>query len=604
MCGVYLRICKDEICDFDHHDLKSLARLSNRGPDQTVLLNEDTPVALGFTRLSIRALDTGVQPFHFNNGASAINGELYNQEEIASMLSGDTKPDGDMQGLGQFLSEFGIESIVRADGMFAGYLIDYENKQLHLFRDKVGEKPLYYRLSENHIEVMSENTFDQSFPSDHRSDWARALFGFLPEDAAGVKDVTRVAPGSFITFDLGSFSTRERKYWEWPSRPKKQRDGLRPELGVFKENLYKSVESRLAADVPIASFLSGGIDSAIVTKVAQDILGYPLPAFTLSFKNSNYDESRVAKISADAIGCDWHLIEVDAGTLSELVPSCIGSMREPILDSACLSLFALSKVVSKEFKVSLTGDGGDELLQGYSLFDRLGSLVFASKFVRISRLLLQMALNLPQTNLGGSYLSRRMKLERVASVLKHSDLNPIVLALSPLGGTKLLDELIKVMEHDFRSQFAANPNHLSSEYLESFYRNEVLPHLYLEKADRMSMAHGLELRAPMLSPQLMDYSSRVTHSRIQKSERKFLLREFARDFLPSEVLTAKKHGFSPPLVQVIQQLKEPNWNLEHLGMSCESLQQNWRLASNGSQNAAYAAWAVLVLNNFSEESIS
>jgi asparagine synthase (glutamine-hydrolysing) len=120
----------------------------------------------------------------------------------------------------------------------------------------------------------------------------------------------------------------------------------------------------------------------------------------------------------------------------------------------------------------------------------------------------------------------------------------------------------------------------------------------------MSMAHGLELRAPLLSPQLMDYSSRFTHSRIQKSERKFLLREFARDFLPSEVLTAKKHGFSPPLVQVIQQLKEPNWNLEHLGMNCESLQQNWRLASNGSQNAAYAAWTVLVLNNFSEESNS
>ena len=82
MCGVYLRICKNEICNFDHHDLESLTRLSHRGPDQTVLLNEDTPVALGFTRLSIRALDTGVQPFHFNNGVSAINGELYNQDEI------------------------------------------------------------------------------------------------------------------------------------------------------------------------------------------------------------------------------------------------------------------------------------------------------------------------------------------------------------------------------------------------------------------------------------------------------------------------------------------------------------------------------------------
>jgi asparagine synthase (glutamine-hydrolysing) len=569
-----------------------------------VLLNEDSPIALGFTRLAIRALDTGNQPFHFNNGTSVINGELYNQDDISSKLMGGTKPEGDMQVLGQFLGEFGIESIVHADGMFAGFLIDHANNELHLFRDKVGEKPLYYRLTENHIEVMSENTFEQYFVSDQKNDVTRALFGFLPEDTSEVKGIKRVAPGSFITFDLSSLNFHEKKYWEWPSRPTNRRGGVVPHSMTFEENLYKSVESRLAADVPIASFLSGGIDSAVITKVAQDILGYPLPAFTLSFKDSAYDESKLARISAKAIGCDLNLIEIDAKKISLLVPNCIDSMKEPILDSACLSLYALSKEVSQEFKVSLTGDGGDELLQGYSLFDSVSAISLSAKFVGISRLIIQLVLNLSPTSSSQSYLSHRMKLERVDSILKHSDLNPIMLALSPLGGTKLLDYLIEMLEPDFRKSLSARSNHLTSEYLESYYRSEVLPHLYLEKADRMSMAHGLELRAPLLSPRLINYSCRFPHSKVKKSEKKFLLREFAREFLPSEVLSAKKHGFSPPLFEMIRYLEEPKWNLEQIGLSHHALQQNWALASAGGQNAAYAAWAVLVLNEYSEKTIS
>jgi asparagine synthetase B (glutamine-hydrolysing) len=196
-----------------------------------------------------------------------------------------------------------------------------------------------------------------------------------------------------------------------------------------------------------------------------------------------------------------------------------------------------------------------------------------------------------------------MKLERVDSILKHSNLNPIILALSPLGGTKLLDYLIEVLEPDFRKSLSAKSNHTTSEYLEDYYRNEVLPHLYLEKADRMSMAHGLELRAPLLSPRLIDYSSRFSHSHVKKNEKKSLLRQFAREFLPSEVLAAKKHGFSPPLFEIIRYLEEPNWNLEQIGLSHDALQQNWVLASAGGQNAAYAAWAVFVLNKYSEQAI-
>jgi len=556
-------------------------------------------VAIGFTRLAIRAIDSGNQPHRFLNGISAINGELYNQEEIEAQLCAGSVPAGDMQVLGQYLSEYGMKAIANADGMFAGFLIDEISNQVHIFRDKVGEKPLFYRLTEDHLEVMSENSLDSANDSDQVNNAKRALQGFLRNGSKCVNNVERVAPGTYITFNLSTFDSDETRYWEWPNRPVGPANHTNSELDIFKKLLYQSVESRLAADVPVASLLSGGIDSAVITKVAQDILGYPLPAFTLAFKYSNYDESNTARLSAKAIGCELDVIEIDSTTISKLVPGCVESMGEPILDSACLSLYALCAEVSKNFKVALTGDGGDELFQGYSLFENLRLLAFASKTPRLSRFMTQIALNLPHAIFRKTYISNIMKIERVDSILKHHDLNPIVLALSPLGGTKLLDGVIESLDSDFRKSLDIRPNNTSAQFLEDYYRSDVLPHLYLEKADRMSMAHGLELRAPLLSPHLIEFASQISQPEIAKSERKVLLRKFAAEFLPPEVLGAKKHGFSPPLFEIVKHLEEPNWNLEYLGLSKQALKENWRLAVAGNENASYASWAALVLNFYS-----
>jgi asparagine synthase (glutamine-hydrolysing) len=480
--------------------------------------------------------------------------------------------------------------------MFAGLLIDDSNEQIHIFRDKVGEKPLFYRLTDSHLEVMSENTFDDKPTPDLANNVKRALLGFLPNDNKYINNVRRVTPGTYITIDLKTFKSFERQYWEWPNRPRKGLQKSSSELSTFKKILYSSVESRLAADVPVASLLSGGIDSAVVTKVAQDILGYPLPAFTLAFKNSDHDESNTAWLSAKAIGCDLTVVKIDAETMSELVPNCIESMKEPILDSACLSLYSLCAEVSKNFKVALTGDGGDELFQGYSLFGNLKGLSLAKKVPKLSRLMIRVALNSPISFFENSYVSNFMKFERAYSVLKHIDLNPVVLALSPLGGTILLDDVICNLRSVDTLDLSVIPNNTTSEYLEKFYRTEILPHLYLEKADRMSMTHGLELRAPLLAPRLIDFASQISQSEIIKSEKKVLLRRFAAEFLPSEVIYTKKHGFSPPLVEILTHLEQPVWNLAYLGLSQGALNQNWQLAIQGNENAAYAAWNTLILN--------
>jgi asparagine synthase (glutamine-hydrolysing) len=334
-----------------------------------VLLNEDSPIALGFTRLAIRALATGAQPFHFNNGTSVINGELYNQDDISSKLMGGTKPEGDMQVLGQFLGEFGIESIVHADGMFAGFLINHENNELHLFRDKVGEKPLYYRLTENHIEVMSENTFEQYFVSDQKNDVTRALFGFLPEDASEVKGIKRVAPGSFITFDLSSLNFCEKKYWEWPSRPTNRRGRVVPHSMTFKENLYKSVESRLAADVPIASFLSGGIDSVITTYILSKI-NPNIEAFVVSMGDGDTknDDIKYARIAAKEFGVKLHEIILTEDDVINAIPETlyvIEQARWQNLGSAIAQIALGKKINELGFKVVFSGDLSDEIWGSY-----------------------------------------------------------------------------------------------------------------------------------------------------------------------------------------------------------------------------------------------
>ena len=599
MCGVYLRICRNPDCKIEHHDSETLNRIWHRGPDGTHLITNNNARAIGFTRLAIRALDSGDQPHIFLRCISVINGELYNQDEISALLKTTPASLGDMQILGQYLSEYGISAIADADGMFAGLLLDDNEEKLHIFRDKVGEKPLFYRLTESHLEVLSENTFENKRTLDRVNNAQRAVLGFLPDNTKYGNSVKRVAPGTYLTFDLKTFMLKETRYWEWPNRSRAGMNKIGTELKTFKEILYSSVESRLAADVPVASLLSGGIDSAVITKVAQDILGYPIPAFTLAFKNSNYDESNAARLSAKAIGCELQVIEIDSETISRIVPSCIESMKEPILDSACLSLYSLCAEVSKDFKVALTGDGGDELFQGYSLFESLKGLGNARKVPRLSGFMIQTLLNFPGSMFQRSYNSTFMRLERVNSILKHSDLNPIILALSPLGGTKLLDDVIDSLTPEFKIYLNAVPKNTSAQYLENFYRVNILPHLYLEKADRMSMAHGLELRAPLLSPQLIKCASRISQSEIIKSERKVLLRKFAVEFLPPEVIVAKKHGFSPPLPEIVKHLEEPFWNLAYLGLSQESLHQNWQLALKGNENAAYAVWAAMVLNYYS-----
>ncbi len=599
MCGVYLRICRNPDCKVEHHDLETLNRISHRGPDGVQLIKNNITRAIGFTRLAIRALDSGNQPYIFLSYVSVINGELYNQSEISALLETTPVPVGDMQILGQYLSECGIDAIANADGMFAGLLIDDDNRQLHIFRDKVGEKPLFYRLTDNHLEVLSENIFKNETTPDRVNNTKRAVLGFLPNGTEYVNNVKRVAPGTYITFDLETFISKEIRYWEWPNRPRSGVNRTKAEQKTFKEILYSSVESRLAADVPVASLLSGGIDSAVITKIAQDILGYPVTAYTLAFKNSKYDESNNARISAKAIGCELRVIEIDSEDISRIIPSCINSMQEPILDSACLSLYSLCAEVSKDFKVALTGDGGDELFQGYSLFENLKVLSFSRKLPKISRLITQILLNFQRNPSKRSYISNYMKFERINSILKHQDLNPIILALSPLGGTNLLDDVIDSLDPEFRTYLNFAANNTSANYLENFYRVEILPHLYLEKADRMSMVHGLELRAPLLAPQLIECANRISQSELTKSERKVFLRQFAAEFLPPEVITAKKHGFSPPLSEIVKYLEEPNWNLEYLGLSQESLQQNWQLALKGNENASYAAWAALVLNYYS-----
>jgi asparagine synthase (glutamine-hydrolysing) len=600
MCGVYLRICKSKICEEMHSDELSTLRIQHRGPDSVESFKQGQGLFCSFARLSIRSLIHGDQPYLMPNGISAINGELYNEEHVRLRNDLPFDPIGDMQLLGLHVLRNGKTSLNEINGMFAGFVINFDSRTLLLFRDKVGEKPLYFRESSSHLEVMSEDLFidREKLKVQEFANWA--ILGFIPSDENVGNQIFRVPPGTSISISLDTFEKTYSEYWRWPLRRQKSPSGaVAPSRLSFKQAVYASVESQLVSDVPIATLLSGGLDSAVVTRVSADILGYPIPAFTLSFAGSNYDESANAILSANAIGCDHRLVVLEPDEMARYVDLCVLSMGQPILDSACLSLFALSSNISKNFKVALSGDGGDELFQGYSLFKYLKLMQMFTRFPKFSKALLDVSLPLlkwPSTSFG--YFSREMMLQRLSSVIQHSQINSVSLSLSPLGGTKILDRLLEGIQISDLNSKLQEANTLNPSYLEKYYLTEVLPNLYLEKSDRMSMANGLEIRAPLLSSSLIEHSMGIAQGDLNRKNRKALLRSMASEFLPNDVLNAKKHGFSAPFSEIMPFLSIPDWKMDELGLSREALDENWQKGLMGDQNASNAAWALMVLNRY------
>ena len=595
MCGFYLRICDDSKSNtLTEFDIQNLKQIKVRGPDK-ITTHEDLDLGAlhGFARLAIRSINKGDQPWVEGRFTSAFNGEVYNTEQLELKIKltypKETIPESDTQLLALFVFLFGPECISEVIGMYAGYIL--VQSKIFLFRDRVGEKPLFYGFYENTF-FISSCLPKYMYCNEQISDYS-LVTGLI--DNKFSNKVSILSPGAYIEVDVVNlFSNHnlvEKKYWAWPKR---KRFISESNLEDFESVVIKSIESQLVSDVGMSVLLSGGIDSGLVAAIARRAYGSNLESFTLAFNSSAYSEAKNAIKTAKHLELKHEIVDISLEELAENVDQVLESMDIPIFDSGALSLFSLCKKIALTQKVSLTGDGGDELFRGYSIYSHILTLNMLSR-VPLNPLFSVYSKYIDWlSNKKDKYLGPELKFKRALSVNSNRGVNPLFGAIGPLGGTELFDYICS--QNNF--ELLNNKKIITKKFIENYFTHEVLPKIYLVKSDRMSMSNGIELRSPLLDFRVIESAFGFSElSSIFKS-RKQQLRKLAGSYLPAEILIGNKHGFSAPFHKVVRYLDTPDWKSPKSDVELLLYNNIWFDAKNGKESAGFPAWNLLVREHF------
>jgi|688.fasta_scaffold188284_2 asparagine synthase (glutamine-hydrolysing) len=595
MCGIYLRYNFSEITDEEILDSSALIKkISHRGPDETILKQVSTNAAVGFCRLAIREIESGIQPYTTSNYVSAINGELYNQDLIVKWILS-VKPDmqlpkGDMQILAVAIDIDPIKALTLSDGMFAGFLYYPQSEKILVFRDPVGEKPVYVNRMKNYLEVLSEHHLDRQLEteSEHKSGTTK----FRPDGFS--ETVRMVDPGTIESLDLKNMTLIISKYWHWPSWHANSKGFSESKwYEGFERVIEETVVSRMVSDVPICTLLSGGLDSSIVSHVVQKNSSRPQTAFTFAIPNSGQNEVDSASKIAQKLGLKHEIVSFSFYEIAERIPKILMAIDVPFFDTGCIPYYALCERVSQEYKVCLGGDGGDELFRGYRIFREVDKINHVLAFPRTSLVglrLLNEIIKL-QRLFPSRYFDLKSTIPRLITILQSLDFDPNEVALDQLAGTEFFKGVGTLRKNQIQ-------NKMSRDRLEEIYLKNLLPGSYLRKTDLMSMAHGLEIRSPLLSKNLIEKSREFPLELLEKRHNKYPLRKYAERNLSGIEFSKSKVGFSFPFLKVIPYLSEPVWDLDVLGIESDVISKFWNNSRDLNQNYGFALWKLLVLNSF------
>jgi asparagine synthase (glutamine-hydrolysing) len=540
------------------------AALVHRGPDHAGQKVE-CGVGLASSRLAIIDLATGDQPITIGDGAVCVvlNGEIYNYRELRDGLKGKghsfaTRSDTEVLAVGYL--EYGIEVLHRLKGMFAFAIHDRRSGSLYLARDRFGEKPLVYWHDQIQLVFSSEitslthhNRVPRKLNREGLGHYLR--YGYVPWPGTLFDGITEVPPGAYLQWKDGT--VRVVEYY----RPNYEPDPALADLGVATEAvrtaLEEAVRRQMVSDVPLGAFLSGGIDSGGVVAMMRRVSDQPVHTFTVKFPDIAYDEADIARKVSDHLGTEHH--EIDAGEVAfaqEDLQRIVRHVGQPFVDSSAIPTHIISKAVRPHVKVCLTGDGGDEMFAGYPIF-RLAPAV--DRIARIPAPI-RTAMGLGSALLArvvpgekGSLFRRTNRAIEFARCSVEERLSSMVSIFTSSELSSLVDDPeLRSMAMDEGSPFLDLPCEAASwsELRRRMYilTRQQLPQDMLVKTDRMSMANSLELRAPLLDPDLAALSMRLPDAHLVSGRiQKLVLREAIRPYLPEEVFSQPKSGFRIPL---------------------------------------------------------
>ena len=401
MCGIAGAAWSSEAAPLLRETLERMtSAIRHRGPDDAGVYfstgeSSGPGAALGFRRLSIIDLSTGHQPLANEDETVWIvfNGEIYNYRELRADLEARGhrfRTNTDTECIVHLYEDLGSECVNRLRGMFAFAIWDDRNKRLMLARDRIGKKPLFYRLDRGQLTFASELKSLLLVPGAPRRLNPRAVdsylcYQYVPHPDCILQDYHKLPPAHVAVFENGLLSVR--RYW----RPPYQR-GSEAELPVaptspdawrreLRRVLTEAVRLRMRSDVPLGAFLSGGIDSTIITGLMQELSDRPIHTFSIGFSVKEFDERSFAREAAKHLKTDHHELVVEPNAV-EILPKLIWHYDEPFADSSAIPTMYLSQMTRQHVTVALSGDGGDELFAGYpryqavrlaAMFDRLPS---------------------------------------------------------------------------------------------------------------------------------------------------------------------------------------------------------------------------------------
>jgi len=527
----------------------------HRGPDEEgVYLGHG--VALGMRRLSIIDLEGGQQPVSNEDGTIWVvfNGEIYNYRELRRELARNghaLRTESDTEVIVHLYEELGPRAVERLRGMFAFAIWDSRRRELLLARDRLGIKPLYFAEFAGGLAFGSELKSILQIPEVGRDlSWEAVghLFTFLgtPSSQSIVKGVRKLEPARVATAIAGR-GVRVERYWDVDFEPddRSSEDELVEQL---RERLIESVTLHQVSDVPIGAFLSGGIDSSAVVATMAKLTPGRVKTFSIGFAESEYDELCHARRVADTFGTEHHEL-VLRPDIVQIAEDLAWYLDEPFGDTSAIPTYMVSKLASEHVTVVLTGDGGDELFAGYDKYlteqrERKFDLVPSP----IRRPLGFLGRMLPEGTPGRRFL-RHLALDGSKRYLDASTLFRN-------------DELKKLFRRDAFDQIAAHDpltrsiedlRRPGSDWIAALQYcdlNTYLPVDILTKVDRMTMAHSIEARPPLLDHRLVEFAATIpARFRLRDGTTKYLLKQAMRGLLPDSIIDRPKHGFAVPLAR-------------------------------------------------------
>ncbi len=554
MCGVLGYLAKSgELKEVNFE--KSLELISHRGPDDSGIdffKSSDFFFFQGFRRLSILDLSkAGHQPMRHHNLSLTFNGEVYNFQELRDELiknGYNFYSNTDTEVILKSIHYWGIETAVnKFNGMFAIAVFDAKENKIFIARDRLGIKPLYYYLQNDTFIYSSEIKPILNFDGIDRTIDKQNLIkflstGYVPADGTVFKNIKAVLPGQIIIYKNGELE--KIRYWSAMEIFNKRELINAPENQIkaqLKNLIESSVKYRMISDVPLGTFLSGGIDSSLVTAVMQSLSEKPVKTFSIGFEDEKYNEAGFAKDISSHLGTNHFDMYLTLNRAKEMIPEMINKLDQPFADSSSIPMMMVSNLAKQNVTVSLSGDGGDELFCGYKLYDQALKL---KKYKNISKIAKFFRASLMKSD----FMYKKYKYLNI--LFSDSDINIINSGnlIMQFYANKILnyppENIGPLFNTDlYNSSNIQELNMLAN--IESYLHDDIL-----KKVDFATMATSLESRVPLLDHRIVEYSFSIPHDlKYKNGIKKYILKEILYDFIPKNLMDRPKKGFSVPVLE-------------------------------------------------------